>query len=78
LSARYEGERYVDIENTKETKLDGHFSLDLSLTGTIVRYVSWTLSVENMLNKKYEVYSVPTEMSEAPGVLINGYLTFAI
>jgi len=76
LSLRYEGKRYTDIANTDTKKMDDYFSLDLSLSGRFVRHLKWTLSIENILNKKYDIYSVPNVPAEAPGILANGYLTF--
>ncbi len=74
FSARYEGERFVDFENTQESKLGDYFSLDLALSGTIVEHLRWQLTFENMLNEKYDIYSVPTDPAEAPGILVNGAL----
>ncbi len=77
LSGRYEGERYVDLENTETKKLDHYISLDLALSGGITDYIQWSLAIENLLNEKYDVYSVPTTPSEAPGLLISGSLALS-
>ena len=74
LSGRYEGERFVDFENTKETKLNSYMTLDLALSGNIVEQVRWMLTFENLLNEKYDIYSVPTDPAEAPGLLVTGSL----
>jgi hypothetical protein len=34
-----------------------------------------TLAAENLLDQRYDLYSVPTEASAAPGLLVAGYLT---
>jgi len=73
LSFRYQSERYTGVENT--TALDQNFSLDLGLSGRIVDELSWNLTFENMLNTKYDVYSVPNVPAQAPGILINGAVT---
>jgi outer membrane receptor protein involved in Fe transport len=77
LAARYEGERDVDLENTAATRLDDHFTLDLGLSGRFLDHVGWALAFENLLNRKYDVYSVPTEASEAPGFQVRGSLSFS-
>ena len=73
LSARYEGERYVDY--TESDKMNDYFSLDLALSGYVTEHVNWNLSFENMLNEHYDIYSVPNIPAEAYGFLMNGYLT---
>ena len=75
FSTRYEGERYTDLANTKATRLEEYVMLDLTLSGQIVEQVRWSLAFENLLDKKYDVYSVPSETSEAPGLLISGSVT---
>ena len=75
FSARYEGERYTDLGNSEDTRLKDYVLLDLTLSGKIVEQVRWTLVAENLLNKRYAVYSVPSETSEAPGLLVSGSVT---
>jgi iron complex outermembrane receptor protein len=72
LSVRYEGERYTAFENTEESLLGDHFSLNLGLSGRVVDQVSWSLSFENMLDQEYDIYSVPPVPAAAPGFLVHG------
>ncbi len=72
LSARYEGERFTDLVNTQATKMHDYISLDLGVSGSVIDMINWKLSFENMLNTKYDVYSVPNVPSESPGILVNG------
>lgn len=76
LGARYESERYTDIENTEETMLGDHVSLDLTLSGAAGEHVRWLLAAENLLDDPYDIYSVPTERSRAPGMLLSGQVAF--
>ena len=72
LSVRYEGERDVDLANTDHTRLDDYVTVDLSLLGRINDHLGWKLAAENLLDEPYDVYSIPTYLSESPGILING------
>lgn len=76
LGARYEGARYTDMENTEATRLDHHVLLDLGISGALLGHITWALTLQNILDQRYDVYSVPTEASEAPGILAAGSLAF--
>jgi len=77
VSANYVGRRYTDIENTNAGELDEFVSLDVYLARMIGKHTTLALSGQNLLDKRYKVYSLPTDESFAPGLLINGTLTFA-
>lgn len=74
LSARYSGASFTDIENTEETMLDHHLSLDLAVSGALFGLVRWKFAFRNLLNHEYDIYSVPTQTSVAPGFLFDGHL----
>jgi iron complex outermembrane receptor protein len=74
LSGRYEGECYTDVENTRATRLRDYFTLDAAVSGTLIEHLRWMLAVRNGLDVRYDVYSVPTERSVAPGLLVHGSL----
>jgi iron complex outermembrane receptor protein len=76
LSANYVGRRYTDIENTNAGELDEYVSLDIYLARMIGNNTTVAVSGENLLDKRYKVYSLPSDESFAPGILIHGYLTF--
>lgn len=73
VNAYYVGKRYSDLENADP--LDSYFSLDLYLARSLGRGVTVSLSGENLLDERYEVYSLPTDESYAPGLLVNAALT---
>lgn len=77
VSGKYVSDRYTDLENTDASKIDGHFTMDAGLSGATPWKLSWAVSVENLLDERYDIYSVPSEQSEAPGLLVNGSLTLA-
>ena len=76
LSANYVGERYTDIENTGSGALDSYVSLDLYLARMIGKHTTVAVSGENLLDERYKVYSLPSDESFAPGILVTGSLTF--
>lgn len=75
LSATYVGRRYAAIENTDDDLLDDFVSLDLYIARNIGEHVLLAVAFQNLLDERYEVYSIPTEVSYAPGFLVSGYVT---
>ncbi len=67
LSANYVGERYTSINNTDDNLLEDYVSLDLILAKDIRKNMTVSLGFENMLDKQYELYSLPLDESYAPG-----------
>jgi len=75
LSATYVGQRYVDMENTEKDRLDDFVSLDLHLARRIWEVLLLEVNFENLLDERYKVYSLPTDVSYAPGFRVSGYVT---
>lgn len=77
LSARYVGERYYNVSNSSSTLLDDYVSLDLYVSQRLNSHAEAFLGLENILDEKYRVYSLPSEDrsfggSYAPGLLVTG------
>lgn len=70
LGATYVGKRYSSVENTAADRYDGYVSLDLHLARLIARRTTVTLDFENLLDERYEVYSLPLDESYAPGLIV--------
>ncbi len=77
VSANYVGARYTDIENTSEGQLDEYVSLDAYLARRIGENVTLAVSGENLLDDRYELYSLPSDESYAPGLIVNGHATLS-
>ena len=75
LSATYVGRRYTDMENTDDGLLDAFVSLDLYLARNIGEHVLLAVDFQNLLDERYKVYSLPTDVSYAPGFLVRGSAT---
>ena len=76
LGLRFEGSRYTSLDNVDDDELEEYFTLDLAVSGLLGDGWSWKLAGENLLDKKYDVYAIPTEESEAPGILVNFSLAY--
>lgn len=76
LNARYEGERFGGYDNLESNIKTDYVSLDLGLSGDFGSNLDWSLSFENLLDDKYDIYSMPPIPAEAPGLLVNGSLTY--
>jgi len=67
LSANFIGDRYTDIENTY--LLEDYLSLDLHASWRFGEHIRGFVNLENMLDERYELYSLPLDESYAPGFL---------
>lgn len=70
ISANYFGERYTAVENTEASLLDDYISLDLFISKRFNDNLKVSLGFENLLDERYELYSLPLDESFAPGLLI--------
>jgi len=75
LNATYTGKRYTDIENLDV--LDSYLSLNLYITKKLDKNRTLSIGAENLSNNRYKVYSLPTDLSYAPGTLVNAFLTIS-
>ncbi len=78
LSANYIGERYTSINNTDDNLLEDYVSLDLGLAKDVRENMTLSLGIENLLDKQYELYSLPLDESYAPGRQITVSLEFRL
>ncbi len=74
LSGRYEGACFTDVENTRATRLRSYVTFDAAVSGELLEHLRWLVAVRNGLDVRYDIYSVPTERSVAPGLLVHGSL----
>ena len=69
LSANYFDERYTAVSGGKENLLDSYVSVDLFMTKKLTKAVDLSIGVENLLDEKNTVYSLPSEeASYSPGL----------
>lgn len=69
LSANYFDERYTAVSGGKENLLDDYLSIDLFMTKKLTKSIDLSIGLENLLDEKNTVYSLPSEeASYSPGL----------